>query len=122
MSTCAYIFLGFICTYEVICCSLFTHTLCKECKDKNRYKMIQRSYEDNNEEDSTEFDRMLKRIDYTGEEKDTSILWTDKPIMEHHPLKKKGENLIERIDFNCRSSLETLYEDQGKDSGTSVEL
>jgi len=124
MSTCTYVFLGITCAYEAICCSLFTHSLYKECKDINRYKIIQRTM-DNDDEDSQEFDRMLKRIDNTGEEKETPILWNNKPLLgenneEEHIEEPKKYN-YEKVNFNVRSSLETLYEDQSNEE-LSIQL
>jgi len=124
MSTCTYVFLGITCAYEAICCSLFTHSLYKECKDINRYKIIQRTM-DNDDEDSQEFDRMLKRIDNTGEEKETPILWNNKPLLgenneEEHIEEPKKYN-YEKVNFNVRSSLETLYEDQSNEEA-SIQL
>ena len=123
MSTCAYVFFGITCAYELICCSLFTHSLCKECKDINRYKIIQRTMVDD-DEDSQEFDQMLKRIDNTGEEKETPILWNNKPLLgennEEHIEEPKKYN-YEKVNFNVRSSLETLYEDQSNEEA-SIQL
>ena len=118
MSTCTYIFLGFTCAYEVICCSLFTHSLYKECKDKNNYKLIQQTMR-NEDEDSQEFDRMLKKIDNIGDEKETPILWSNKPLMspniEQEEMEEPVKYKYEKVDFNVKSSLETLYEDQSKE-------
>ncbi len=124
MSTCTYVFLGITCAYELICCSLFTHSLYKECKGKNRYKMIQQTMNDD-DEDSQEFDQMLKRIDNIGDEKETPILWNNKPLMSPNIQEEEIEEPVkynyEKVDFNVRSSLETLYEDQSKEEA-SIEL
>ena len=125
MSTCTYVFLGVTCVYEVVCCSLFTHSLYKECKGINRYKMIQRTMDDD-DEDSQEFDQMLKRIDNIGEEKENPILWSNKPLMGPNAEEQiKEEPIIynyEKVNFNVKSSLETLYEAHSKEEETSTEL
>tara|TARA_B000000437_G_C11610405_1_gene291109 strand:- start:113 stop:484 length:372 start_codon:yes stop_codon:yes gene_type:complete len=123
MSTCAYVFLGITCAYELTCCSLFGHSLYKECKGKNNYKIIQQTM-NNNDEDSQEFDQMLKKIDNIGEEKETPILWTNKPLLsknDEEEIEEPVKYKYEKVNFNVRSSLETLYEDQSKEED-SIEL
>lgn len=122
MSTCPYVFLGITCAYELICCSLFSHSLYKECKDKNKYKIIQQTT-NNSDEDSQEFDQMLKKIDNIGEGKETPILWTNKPLMGKNDEEEIEEPKYKygKVNFNVRSSLETLYEDQSNEE-LSIQL
>jgi len=115
--TCTYIFLGITGIYDVICCSLFSYNLHKECKNnKKKYKIIHRN---NMEEDATEFDTMLKTVD-NGKgkadviEESKSIFWSNnKPFMPEETdeviihQEKAPKNII---NYSIKSNLETLYE------------